>query len=1321
MKNKLSRIISSVLIVAFLVSCLAVFVYADDSTAGTDDTTDNAITEKDITLLVNRTYDEGWNALNGFTANLKGHKTSIEYEETKNFDYNYYTRIESVTSEEGYIEMKYGGNSATYGNTMLEVDLKIDDATDIGKIAYMRASNLVYSLMAIKGNSLYLLAPGDHAVDDADTVQSYLVGSLGEDWVHVAMAYTVGRRKCPNCGTVHTLTSTTSESDTICCKDEGGVKVSNMEKLISARIYFGYSETFDVDAAVNANGNTKEKDLTSTYYIDVNFLASSYVEWFRFGLPTSSTNKGESYLMDNFKVYNGAEKPVEISKGNYGLNVLTNQAKTEEILSADAEKTALQYIAEGIVMKVGVDYCLDTNEKRSIFEKDGVAYGAPVKIDGEVYVPLQAILDWIGYPMYQHDDKLSYDISTEKGSTFVTIGRNTATVNGTLVELSAAPGYATDKETGEQYLVVAVDDVKKLFEGYNVTYDDMGLIAISLSDKDVFNRDTDLDMMLDLMRSFIYDYNTGDGYYEAAKVKTNGFDHPYILANQDDFDRLNTAYTAEEDSEGYDADLKAYLTAIEKQAAAVYAEFAVADPEAAGKYLAADIINPNIGDENNGYDKMAGRLEAAAEYNEKLRVLALGYQITRNEDYAKLAYEFAVSMSKWDHWGPAYFVNCADATTAYAMAYDWLYDAWTDLGYDLSVIEAAIYLHGILEGYRSSTGQECEHINDNQDMSAYINSTDSWNIISTSGMVIGSLALLGVDYVTTEEGRYDMAYDDYVIAAKYLLENNIVTLIDNALELYAPDGSFEESATYWSYATNSLALMSWALEYAVGTDMGLMNTWGIDKTFYQALQLEFSSYGDYITEDFDFGASTGLQIWNYHESEAGSQNTELFYYAAYTLEDDALAALRKAQLDKKTVSIWDVLGYRSEYSELTTEGIDLELGYAYVSLDGITARSDWEDGAIYVGIMGNRNDVANGQIDSGNFVYAAKNFTWFTDLGAEDHNVNGSGDSLYRYGYYRNNAEGANTVIVYSDTGAVPYGQTLDSRGVLEDYAIKDEGVYAIINNTEVYGETVTKAYRGMLFTNNRKTVVIQDEIAFYKVRSCAWVAQTASEIIIADDGRSAYLKQEIDGEICWVRATIVSNNDLLTFSTVDTYNFFVNSHAKNYSTKLGKAPERDRSMYKRLVIRAENVLTFNCSVVIETVYDEYSSEAVEYEFKEMNSWTPDMITDTFVPTVVDETKIGNTDLYFITTYGAVANRLAESGIAFSNRTTDFFYNLAMTAATVKEFQSSSLLTEVKEVYDVYRVYKDETLIKYNMYRENINSIVEKDSMISIYLGGYSW
>ena len=567
MKKKITKLVSSVLILAFILSTFSVFAFASTDSTGSGAAAMNST--DDIELIINRPYDEGWGYANGFgTGSVGDHKYVIDYEEDENYDYNYFCRIESTDVTTGYLELNYGTRVPELDYTILELDIKTDDLCNFGSpIIYFTSKdkqdpavneNTVekFSIAGVSNNSLVLIPSGEAAYN---TTPSYAIGDLTGEWIHFAMSARVDQRKCPECGTVYDLNLTNKFSLTCPCPldenpDASPVLVGDMDKLLSMRFYFSYSDTFNPAAATKAPGRADRIDLNNTYYYDVVFNNIASIEMFYLGMPKNSKTIGHSYCVDNVQLYNGVKVPTAIPAYlGYGSMVDTAQAKTEEIIGSDNGKTTLQYISEGLIMKTDFEYCIDAGTKRPILTEGQEAYGAPVKIDGEVYVPLQAILDWIGYPPYQHEDGLSFDISTDKGSTFIAIGRKTATVNGELIELDAAPGVVTDPKTEKSYVVISKGDVEKLFSGYYVTYDDMGLIAIS-EGANLFNRESDLRLMLDVMKSFVFTQLSSQQYFDLAKENTNNFQHPYIIADQEQFDALKEAYEATED-----AALKKYL------------------------------------------------------------------------------------------------------------------------------------------------------------------------------------------------------------------------------------------------------------------------------------------------------------------------------------------------------------------------------------------------------------------------------------------------------------------------------------------------------------------------------------------------------------------------------------------------------------------------------------------------------------------------------------------------------------------------------------------------------------------------------------------
>ncbi|MBE6536312.1 MAG: hypothetical protein E7673_00010 [Ruminococcaceae bacterium] len=1339
MKKRFIKFVSSILVLAFLLSAFSVLSFA--STASAEESGDAAVTEDGIELIINRPFDEGWSYINGFGNNRLGdHKYTVDYEEDEEYNYNYFCRLDSVGTATGYLELTYGDLVPEFTHTTFEVDIKTDDLCNFGTpIIYMTSADnekAKFNLAGITDNELVLAPMGD--LTDS-TKPSYTVGSLENGWLHFAITARVDQRICPECRTLYDLTIDNKTKLECPCTvdpedpDSYPVLVSAMEKVMNARIYFGYTDTFDVSAAVKAPGRTDKIDLeNNTYYYDVTYSGIAGISSFCIGIPANSKTTGHSYCIDNVKLYNNAEKPTSIPAYlGYGANVDVTMAKTEEIIGSQHGKTTVQYLNEGLIMKTGFSYCVDAGQKRAILTEGGVAYGAPVKMGGEVYVPLQAILDWIGYPLYQHDDGVSFDISTDKGSTFITVGRKTATVNGELVELDAAPGIAKDTESGLQYIVISKDDVAKIFAGYYVTYDDMGLIAIS-EGENLFNRESDLTLMLDVMKNLLYTKLSSQQYYNFAKENTNNFAHPYLFADQAQFDALYNTYANSDD-----ADLKAYLEDVIADANAAFDKYT--NPPAADEedenyvppvkndmyeYLFDTVKNPYVELGNNGYDG-GGRSPFLLEVTEDIKLLAFAYQITKDVKYSVLAYEIFGCISLWNHWAPAYFLDCSEAAANVAIAYDWLYNVWST-SYDIDEIEAAIYKNGLLIGYNYTNGVELnESILSNQGIySMYNTATDSWNIIGTSNIAITALALLGTDYLNNgfvyNENATDVEMQDknttelgYVKAALSVLSANIYNVTQIGLDMYAPDGSFIESATKWSDATESLMLLSWLLDNTIGDDLGLSNTWALDKTFYFAYQVEYK-----VTD--------GYKYWNYHEAIGDYISTSLAYYAAKVLGDMNIAAIRTEQIGFKPTTVWDILAYDPAYvsAEIDKSGAEFALDYTLESCDAVISRSDWSENSLYIGVMANNNNVTGGQLDAGNFVYANKGYTWFADLGAETHTVYGYSDVAYRYGYYRHTAEGANTVIITTRVNeqVMPFGQATDGTSYISDYYNSEYGMYTIVNNSSLYLDKVTSAKRGVLLTNDRRTVVIQDEVIFKDTEECAWVSQiTCDEINFFDDGRRAILRHRTQDGIVSVRATLIDPTGLLKFEERSAYDPLLSTvYKKNDSQKGGAmyTAEIDRSGLKKLVVKQSLASSFVIAVVIELVGS--NNDPVEYEYKAIDTWGPHMITDKFVAEEVNTDMFTTPSVDDVVVYSDEAESYINSGSAFyALNISNFFralsrvYNcefwLGVEDGIYKE-------TEAKKAYMFkYSVYRD----RYTAFQKEVSSYITDTKKIAANMCGY--
>lgn len=887
--------------------------------------------------------------------------------------------------------------------------------------------------------------------------------------------------------------------------------------------------------------------------------------------------------------------------------------------------------------------------------------------------------------MYQSAAGDYVDLDAYDGTSFLKLGVERAlSASVEQVDLDAAPfeqdgkvyiptsaltalGISvTDSVTVEGVPCVPLDGIGAATGGkYHAMYSSMGLIGLTEDAELSFDGLTV--ELVPIMKRFIFDNITAD--LKNASVYTvsdmTSLSHPYIFADQTRFDELYAVYAG-----GGDEVLASYIDYSANQAARIYNSYAVVSGGAYSGLKAGTATMPYL--DAFGYD-VGGRLNEATTHNNRILTLAFGYQLTRNEDYARLAYDYAIAMGGWEHWGPGHFLNCADASSPYATAYDWLYGVWTKLGLDVGAIEEIIFTHSILPAYYSIHDNGCPWYDPKVASGwSFKSSSNNWNAVCSEGVTVASLALVGSQTLAagtmldlTVDGVYSpdtdahasssgtilrkdgksfatdqtdmLTYRDY---CEYLINQCLYNLPMNGLIQYAPDGSYIESNSYWSYGTNNFFSLTAALTSATGSDYGLLDTWGIDRTAYYALNTQS---GDYLG-------------WNYHDSDSvGAQDTSWFMYLGCDdgLSDRALAGIRKLIVEQAAsvnASMYDIIYYMDDEH---IGGFELPaLQYYMEGIDGYVVRDSWDADSLYAAFIGNTNSLGHGQIDSGSFVYYSNGTRWLCDVGTENYNTYGFWGSTTRYTYYKMNAEGNNTLLLTSRQDTVPYGQALSGFGALIDHGDNEYGAYAVIDNTSVYGGYAESAYRGLLLTNDRRTVVIQDEVTFASPEDAVWTAHSeAKDIILSVDGTVAYL---YDGRSV-LRMTIVdAAGSGLRFEITDAYDFLLDcTVGPDYSTDNGGVAEDDRSAYKRLVIRCEDVTTVKLAVVIEEVAVGVSTGEVGYEFSEMAGWIPSrdgrIVDTTLAELDFDGTEYGTVDgaADIVSVGGNAASRLTAGTVCY--------------------------------------------------------------------------
>ena len=365
---------------------------------------------------------------------------------------------------------------------------------------------------------------------------------------------------------------------------------------------------------------------------------------------------------------------------------------------------------------------------------------------------------------------------------------------------------------------------------------------------------------------------------------------------------------------------------------------------------------------------------------DRVTTLAFLYRLDDDRRYAERAWRELEAAAGFKDWNPSHFLDTAEMTAAFAVGYDWLYDAWTPK--QRQTLRTAIVQLGLTPGLnvyrRSAKG------------GGWPNSEHNWNQVCNGGLTLGALAIA----------------DEEPVLAGEILEQ-AVRSVPRAMRNFAPDGAWAEGPGYWSYATQYNVLMLAGLDSAVGTDYGLSQIPG------------FSEAGIFPLYICGPGGTT----FNYADAHAGSLRPWQQFWFARKFQRPEYAAY---QIPRARPTALDLVFYdpRGRTADIGRLPLDKHFRQAEVGV----FRSDWTDPeAWFLAFKAGANPANHSHLDLGTFVLDALGERWFVDLGSDDYNFPGYFGSQ-RWDYYRLRAEGHNTLVINPGqrTGPGPAGRDQD-------------------------------------------------------------------------------------------------------------------------------------------------------------------------------------------------------------------------------------------------------------------------------------------------------
>ncbi len=769
-----------------------------------------------------------------------------------------------------------------------------------------------------------------------------------------------------------------------------------------------------------------------------------------------------------------------------------------------------------------------------------------------------------------------------------------------------------EEKNGEPFITIL--SARDIFGVYNYYDSRMGLLILGEAEVSGYNTSlSSVKSQMNTLYIMIMDRPSGDKIYTDLVNGAGVSTHPRLIATEDDFDRVRSAYFGTgTDDEFFRNGINGFVNTarwvfdtyfevidgktVWKEGAKlkyrhphyIYdengnrlvgaTEYTYFD-EALGEdvTLTLDSGSSRYGD---GYD-VGGRL-STEELTYNLVYIAFMWQLTGEEMYKDAYYLMATALGEWEHWGEGHFLNCADASANFSIALDWMYHAFDNEPEKRAELYTILYNKGLLKGYYS-----LKYNNSSWILSYYApemclsktvsggwrtaDRTNNWQAVCGSGMTLSALMLMEIP--------------EYLDRAKYVAEQYTRNL-EKCLYQYVPDGSYPESPVYWNYCTNTLMETLASFKNSCMTAYGITDTVGLYESFYYAIGISNSDY----------------KMWGYHDSGAEELDFQYFHLASRLFGDDTLAAYRKNMLEElgRSMSLNDILNYYDVSSE--TDGIALDNNFKGIYT--ATMRSSWNSGAIYTGLHVGPNIHDHSDFDSGSFILSMDGIDWCIDPGTEDYNVSGFFDNSNggnRHRLYRKSLEGHSAVVIRSDE--LYYGGLYTTYSsdfpVIDSFHSEDDGAYAVSNMKKQYGSNTLSAYRGVLLTNSRRTVVLQDEISFSSPTSLTWLLNLKGNIEIAPDGRSLVSTIWVDGNTAKrLRVTMLSDDTNLKFRVLGKNETVLSTTI----TRQNSGDPLCADTEQRVVIEADGVTDFNVACVFESLG--HKDEVVGYEMVPMSDWS---------------------------------------------------------------------------------------------------------------------
>ncbi len=402
--------------------------------------------------------------------------------------------------------------------------------------------------------------------------------------------------------------------------------------------------------------------------------------------------------------------------------------------------------------------------------------------------------------------------------------------------------------------------------------------------------------------------------------------------------------------------------------------------------------------------------------------------------------------ARFPDWNPSHFLDTAEMTHAFAIAYDWAFDLLPedDKARILDSVIAKGLKPAISAAYRGGK---------NGEMAGWAVRRNNWNQVCNGGMILGALTIAERDPALAEE------------VLGYAIRS-----LPAAMRSFAPDGGWFEGIAYWAYTMRYTVPFLAALDTALGRSFGLDEFPG------------FSQTGDFYLHGV---GPTNLYFNFADEARQSARGFPWLHWMARRFEHPAWHwAAENGETGAHPLSLLWRSGEPRTPAQLRTPREAVFLG-----MNAAMMRSSWDDPlAAYAGFYAGHNGADHSHLEMGSFVFDALGERWVEELGGDDYDLPDYFGAR-RWDYYRLNSQGQNVMLFDG------HNQSMKAAGRITSSGAGNGGAHAIADLSEGYAYQATRVRRGVRLNRQSHQLLVQDEFELKAPAVYQWQIHTMAQV----------------------------------------------------------------------------------------------------------------------------------------------------------------------------------------------------------------------------------